>query len=489
MRPLAAAAAVLALAGCGGASGSKGSTAPPPCAGAACQTAPPPQTPPDAIPSGDWPQYRRDVAGTSAPGTPLAAADAPRLAEAWATQVGPSTYAELVVAGDQAFVTTSEIASVVALAPATGAQRWKVDFDAATRADCAPKETHEGTWGSAAVVDGVVYAASPDGNVYALDAATGTGRWRAHVADPSPHGEVIGTSVVVSRALGRAYVGVASTAHCDQIPGRVAAIDLASGAVTERTLVPDGLRGAAVWATPTVDEAAGLLWIATGNAVAPSPDAAPDLSTEPLAQAIVALDARTLEPRASWQNPTSLVNADFGSSPTLFSAGGRDLVAATSKDGWLYVLDRANVAAGPAWKLQLAVVGGDGTSGGDPLAGYGSISAPAFADGTLYAAGGRTPAGEPGAIWALDPATGAVRWKHATAGPVLQPATPGAEVVAVVSAWNDAGNAVLELLDRRTGERLASLQGSSRSLSGVTFAAGRVYWAGFDGFVRALAPK
>jgi hypothetical protein len=62
-------------------------------------------------------------------------------------------------------------------------------------------------------------------------------------------------------------------------------------------------------------------------------------------------------------------------------------------------------------------------------------------------------------------------------------------VVAVVSAWNDAQHAVLELLDARTGSRLASLEGSSASMSGATFAAGRVYWASWDGFVRALAVR
>jgi outer membrane protein assembly factor BamB len=334
-------------------------------------------------------------------------------------------------------------------------------------------------------VDGVVYAASPDGNLYALDAATGNERWRAKVADPSPHGELAEGSVVVSRALGRAYVGVASTAHCDQIPGRVAAVDLATGAVTSRTLVPDGRRGAAVWSAVAADEAARRIYVATGNAVG-------DAASEPFAQAIVALDATTLAPLDAWQNPTALENADFGSSPTLFSAGGRDLLAATSKDGWLYVLDRTHLSAGPVWRRELAVTAGDG-KGGDPLAGYGSIASPAFANGLLYVAGGRTPEGDPGAVLALDPATGNVAWRHPTPGPVLQPVAATDRVVAVVSAWTEdvsiwdgGGRAVLELLDAATGALLASHDAPAASLSAASFGGGALLWPTLDGRVRAF---
>jgi polyvinyl alcohol dehydrogenase (cytochrome) len=403
------------------------------------------------------------------------------LAQVWSRDIGASTYAQAVVAGDAAYLTTANVGTVAALDVETGAVRWTFDFDAPTRADCDPRgETRPGSWGSAAVVDGVVYAASPDGGVYALDAASGALRWRASVAEPAPHGELVETSVTVSKALGRAYVGIASTAHCDQIPGRVAAVDLQTGAVTSRTLVPPGARGAAVWASLSVDEAAALVWVATGNAVG-------DPAAAPLAQAIVALDARTLEPRASWQNPTVLENADFGAAPTLFEAGGRRLVAASSKDGWLYVLDRDRLSEGPAWKVELAVTGG-GPEGGDPLAGLGSIVAPTFANGTLYAAGGRTPGGDPGSVVALDPATGAVRWTHPTPGPVLQPVAAAGEVLAAVSAFTADGGAVLELLDVRTGARLARFDGGGEgSLAPPSFAADRVFWSTWDGTVRALA--
>jgi polyvinyl alcohol dehydrogenase (cytochrome) len=470
--PLAAPLALLvALSGCGG--GSKGGD-------------PPKDLGVDPIPAGDWPLFRRDCAGTSRSSAALPAAAAGRLAERWSASAGQPTTAQPVVADGRAFVTTAVVASVVALDVASGAALWTFPFDAKTSADCeSPRTRSSGTQGAAAVAKGVVYAASPDGGVYALDAATGARRWRAAVASPAPHGELIQTSVVVSTALGRAYVGVASTAPCDQIPGRVAAVDLATGAVTSRTLVPDGRRGGAVWASLAVDEQARRVYAATGNAIG-------DPASEPLAQAIVALDAVTLEPLDAWQNPTPLVDADFGAAPTLFDAGGRALVAAASKDGWLYVLERARLAAGPVWKLQLAVTADDGR-GGDPLAGYGSIVPPTFANGLLYAAGGRTPQGERGAVVALEPATGAVAWKHATPGPVLQPVAATTDVVAVVSASDAAtvftagSHAALELLDAKTGALLGTYAAGGPSLSPPSLGGGKVLWSTFDGTLRALA--
>jgi polyvinyl alcohol dehydrogenase (cytochrome) len=468
LRP-ATVALLVALAGCGSAKRKEADGTPTP-------------TPPvDPIPAGDWPIFRRDCAGTSLAAAALPAASAAKLSQRWSSTVGEATYAQAVVTGDRAFLTTANHGSVVAVDVASGAVRWSHDFDALLTATCAGRTYSPGTWGSAAVSNGVVYAASPDGGVYALDAATGAKRWRAAVASPEPDAELVQTAVVVSQPLGKAYVGVASVAHCDQIPGRVAAIDLATGAVTSRRLVPEGRRGAGVWAALAVDEAAHRVYAATGNAIG-------DPASEPYAQAIVALDATTLEPLDAWQNPTTLQNADFGAAPTLFPGGGRNLVAAASKDGWLYVLDRAGLSKGPVWKYQLAVTGNSDGQGGDPLQGFGAIAPAAFANGLLYAAGGRTPQGEPGAVVAFDPASGAVAWKHATPGPVLQPMAVSAEVVAVVSAFDGDGNAVLELLDAKTGARLASFTGNTGSLSAPSFGAGRVFWSTWDGQVRALAP-
>jgi hypothetical protein len=68
----------------------------------------------------------------------------------------------------------------------------------------------------------------------------------------------------------------------------------------------------------------GVVYVATGA------------GTGQFANAIVALDPRTLQPRG-WFTSTS----PFATSPVAFNLGGRDVVAAAGRDGRLYLLDGA----------------------------------------------------------------------------------------------------------------------------------------------------
>src|SRR5438445_596344 len=80
-------------------------------------------------------------------------------------------------------------------------------------------------------------------------AGSGATLWSAHVADPTPHGEFIMSSPAVSTALGKLYLGTASVTACDLVAGRIAAVDLASHAVTERYVLPQGRQGAGIWSS------------------------------------------------------------------------------------------------------------------------------------------------------------------------------------------------------------------------------------------------
>jgi outer membrane protein assembly factor BamB len=432
----------------------------------------------------DWPQFRHDVRGSSAAGTSLTTAQGATLHEVWSFELGQYDYSEPIRAGDAVYATTGVTGKVIALDAATGALRWTRDLGFVTTSGCGGLDK-PGIWGSAAFFGGTLYVAAPDGAVHAMDPASGADRWTAHVADPAPHAELIVSSPSVSIAGGRLYVGVAATAHCDPVPGRVAGIELASGTVVSETAMVDaGKVGGAVWTSMSVDEAGGVLFTATGNQIGGLPG-------EPLAQSIVALDPATLAPLAHWQNPVTLDNCDFGSSPTLFAdAAGRKLVAAANKDGWLYALDRASLAAGPVWKRQLAVVDPAlPAQCGDPLLGFGSIVSPAFANGTLYAAGGRTPAGAPGAVVALDPATGTLRFTHVTPGFVLGAMAVAGDVLAVVSNAVDSTSSTLEILDARTGDVLRSFARPTATFGGVSVSrGGLVLWGDFEGHLTAFAP-
>src|SRR5207245_4703856 len=116
---------------------------------------------------------------------------------------------------------------------------------------------------------------------------------------------------------------------------------------------------------------ARLVFASTANRIG-------DISAEPLAQSIVSFRADTLDVVDHWQNPTTLDNSDFGSSPTLFeTANGTPLVAAANKDGVLYVLRRDRLSAGPVRTAGLAVVARNAPGGGGrAAAGLGSRVGP-----------------------------------------------------------------------------------------------------------------
>ena len=449
-----------------------------------------PPPPPGPLGGGDWSQYRYDQHGASENPATWSTTEIANLTQAWTYDLGHSSdgtltgyvYTQAVMTNDIVVFTTAFSGKIVALDPATGRWKWERDDLTAPIVTSCEGSKKTGYWASAAIVGNVVYTASPDGNVYALNRSDGSTIWAAKVADGTAagHGEFIQSSPSVSTRLGRLYVGVGSSAHCDEIAGRLAAVDLADGKVQSVSLVNPGQQGAAVWSSITIAEDENRIYVTTGNRIGPAADT-------PYSQSFLAMDPRTLAVLDHWQNPTTLENSDFGSSPTIFDAGGMKLVAATSKDGWLYVLRRDALSAGPVWKYQIAVIDpNDPTVGGDPTAGWGSISTPAFARGHLFAAGGKTPQGEPGSVVAFDPATGAVIWKHATPGYVIAPLAVAGDVLVAESSAVDGSSSTLEVMDVTTGAHLRSFPGAVATYAAPSIGHGMMVWTDAFGHASAL---
>jgi outer membrane protein assembly factor BamB len=425
---------------------------------------------------GDWPQYRQNAQSTWLnPGIFDTSAVA-ALRPIWTFELGAPGYSSPTIVGDTVYVTTAyHSGKVLALDAATGALKWARNLSATlTTTGCGI--FNPGIWDAPAVINGVLYIGSPDGNVYALDASTGATIWASPVAAPAPHGEFLAASPAVSTALGKLYIGTSSITDCDLIPGKIIAVDLATGHSISQSIVAPGRTGGAIWSSITIDEPNGIVYASTGNPPGPPPD-------DPLSQSIVAFDARTLQPMDHWQDPTftSFADSDFGASPTLFQAAdGTPLVGAPNKDGWLFVLRRGNLSAGPLWKYALAVNGGANN-------GRGSIVAPSFANGVLYAAGGQTPAGESGSVIAFDPGTGNVLWKHVPPGYVLpgMPTIGNILVVAVTAVGN--GSSTLEILDVATGKVLRSFPSTAMLWAAPAVGRGLIVYTNTNGHLTALA--
>ncbi len=208
---------------------------------------------------------------------------------------------------------------------------------------------------------------------YSLEAETGRLLWKKKV-DDHEGARLTGSAVVND---GVVFIPVASVEEtlarravyvCCTFRGSVVALRVADGSAVWKTyMIPEhGGSGVAVWCTPTIDLKRGMLNIGTGNKYSEPATAMSD--------SIVALEMKT--GRIAWFQqtlPGDILNGncqqanncpgpdyDFGSSPILERAGGRELLLAGQKSGMVYALD-PDKQGEIVWKVR---VGKGGVNGG-----------------------------------------------------------------------------------------------------------------------------
>jgi len=335
-------------------------------------------------------------------------------------------------------------------------------------------------------------AISGTADLIALDALTGDRLWRSPLGAAPNH--LIWSSPTVSG--GSVYVGVSSFDDCPLVQGKLVKVDAATGAVQAAfNAVPTGCEGASIWGSATVDEAAGTVYVATGNS-RPCSIFGPQLGryphtkrgtillivallgllvaavwprswvrlgfwlaatgsllaaalgayllvgptvsiNRPYSVSLVQLDAKDLHVIASWKVPkTDEGDYDFGSTPTLFSGtvtpGGKNRrLVGVPNKNGNYYVFNRDNVA--AGPVATIVLAHAGRT--DPTKGNGSVSPSAFDGRTLYIAGGGTEvAGQPvpGSLAAYDPNDlSKPIWKVAAAGPVLGAVTTASGIVAI----------------------------------------------------------
>jgi len=317
-----------------------------------------------------------------------------------------------------------------------------------------------------------------DANFYALNANTGAIIWKTSLGSSPSH--FIWSSPAVYN--GSVYVGVASFGDCPLVQGQLVQMKVNNGAIQNIfNVVPNGCTGGGVWGSPTIDEAAGTLYFATGNGGSCS-------LSEPYALAVVELSVSNLAFIGSWQVPPAqqVGDGDFGSTPTLFQAtingSSQQLLGVANKNGIYYAWVRGNLGQGPVWQTTIA------SGGSCPQCGNGSISPSAWDGSTLYAVGGNTTINGTscqGSLRALNPATGAFLWQDClTTGHVFGAVTavPG---VAVVGAGPD-----LVAIATASGNTLFTATGSSGATfyGGASISNGVLYVGDTNGNLFAFAP-
>jgi polyvinyl alcohol dehydrogenase (cytochrome) len=224
---------------------------------------------------------------------------------------------------------------------------------------------------------------------YALDAAAGSVVWKARI-ETHDSTRLTGTAAVHD---GVAYVPVSSWEEsragdpdyaCCTFRGSVVAVRVRDGAVLWQTYMTEpprelgkngsglplyGPSGAAIWSTPTIDAARGLLYVTTGDNYTEPPT--------PTSDAVVAL--ALADGRIAWMKQTTPNDAynsscgrdhrsncpfesgpdfDYGS-PAILLQGGQRLLAG-QKSGIVYALDAAKQGE-IVWQTR---VGEGGLNGG-----------------------------------------------------------------------------------------------------------------------------
>jgi hypothetical protein len=145
-------------------------------------------------------------------------------------------------------------------------------------------------------------------------------------------------------------MGVSSFGSCPDIPGQVVQLDPVTGTIQHVfNAVPPGCIGAGVWSSPTIDETAGTVYIATASK-GPCPThelAALDIYSE----ALLELRASDLSLLQSWQIPKHerIEDGDFGATPTLFTTSTDiPMVGVVNKNSIYYAFRRGDLSK-PAW--------------------------------------------------------------------------------------------------------------------------------------------
>jgi polyvinyl alcohol dehydrogenase (cytochrome) len=468
----------------------------------------------------DWPFSGRDIHNTrnAADERVLDPAEVANLKPRWTVTTDGNVSATPAVVDGVVYVPDFG-GSLWAIDAATGGVVWKKAIGDFTGVKGDVSRTTPAAWqGSLIMGEGAQTVSTLEGaSLFAFDAKSGRPLWLTKVeSDPVA---IITSSAVVDDGV--VYVGPSSKAETQKTPstfrGSVLALSAETGKVLWQTyLTIDGYTGAAAWGgTPVVDRDTGLLYVATGNnysvpaGVCRTPDAidcapsAPDNHID----SIVALDLKT--GGIAWATSTLSGDVstnfnhddgpdyDFAQGPMLLTTeiDGRatPLLAVGQKSGDFWALDPATgkvrwkTKVGPGSRLggmmwgsatdgrsifvsignanhmpvpfttpqgEQIVEGGfwaalDSATGAslwrtpDPQ-GAVDVGALTVGDGVVYA-GSLAPKGDN--MYALDAATGAVRWAFASGGSVAG----GAAVVDGAVYWG-------------SGYRIGSINGANNKL-------------------------
>ncbi len=436
-------------------------------------------------PADSWPTYHGDYSGQRHSRlTQITPDNVGQLALAWAFQTGQSTQikATPILVNGILYITTPD--NLWAIDARSARQIWQYRY---------PENAgfHIGHRGVAVYKD-TVYLTTPDAHLVALDARDGRVKWNVVIADSKKGYWSTNAPLLVRNHL---LVGVSG--DFDNLPGILKSFDPETGNVqwtfysTPPAGTPGspsgGAMGGQMWMTGTYDPQLNLVYVGTGN---PTPvlngPARP--GDNPWTGSIVAVNPDTGKLEWGFQaTPHDTHDWDAAEVPVLvdgmFDGVERKMVIQASRNGYFFVLDRANGSnlktvpfATVNWAKGIDKAGRPIPDPAKEPARDGRLVAPNEGGGTNY----RSPSFDPATgllivsaqdgygIYFFKPEHGAYGWAGADYG-----------------VW---GKAVLRAIDYRTGEiRWHHDLGSDGGSAGVlTTASGLTFTGDAAGSVLAL---
>jgi eukaryotic-like serine/threonine-protein kinase len=407
-----------------------------------------PATSPKATGFADWPMFRDGPAhlGVS-PETVISTATASTLTAGWTASVGTSSYSSPAVVNLKALgkpvVFVGGSSSFSAYPASGGAPLWT--FPVSKAVDSSP-----------AVYHGVVYFASANGTLYALNAATGALRCSLStkqfmqsspvvVNDPDGSGAIVYDDTDVTPGPGQVFAMYA--------PGNTHGACKQAWTWDSWTVQPGGSFSSPGYATN-----------ANGTPVVVFGSVDPDNS-------VYALNAKTGAKVWTYRTNKTTANDDVGAPPTISAPGvngfADGVVYITGKDKVSYALDLTTGKL--IWQHALAI-GKAGDIAGSALA------------------GDRVYVDSDTGVYALNATTGAQAWHVLPKGGIYaSPAISGPAGQQVLITATLGGN--IYALNPATGARLWTQAGTSAYWSSPTISRGTIYITSKNGKLLTFAPS